>query len=196
VIHLKYSTKTGFGKIFASAVALVLLAIVVSGCETNATVPAAGPRPTTEILTTAPALTTPTITTQTTTTSPTTTTPTITTSPNTSLPATIAPPVPLSNYPILGDAYNPPDPGQPANSFYVDAYELRPNLLFVKAGTWVTWVNQDNKSLFVTSMENLFFGVTSPLGLSWSYRFDSPGVFAFSISPYNATEIGVIVVTA
>jgi hypothetical protein len=53
----------------------------------------------------------------------------------------------------------------------------------------------DNKPLFVTSEDNLFFGITSPLGLSWSYYFDTPGVFAFSISPYNATEIGVVVVT-
>jgi plastocyanin len=95
----------------------------------------------------------------------------------------------------LGNAYNPPDPGQPANSFYVDAYELRPNLIFVKAGTWVTWWNQDNKPLFVTSEDALFFGITSPFGHPWSYLFDSPGVFAFSISPYNATEIGVVVVT-
>lgn len=67
--------------------------------------------------------------------------------------------------------------------------------MFVKAGSWVTWVNMDNKPLFVTSEDNLFFGITSPLGLSWSYYFDTPGVFAFSISPYNATEIGVVVVT-
>jgi hypothetical protein len=111
------------------------------------------------------------------------------------LPATVAPPAPLSDYPILGDAYNPPDPDQPEASFYMDAYELRPNLMFIKAGTLVTFVNVDNKPFFVESVDNLFFGITSPLGLSWSYFFDTPGVFAFTISPYNATEVGVIVVT-
>jgi len=114
---------------------------------------------------------------------------------NTGLPATIPPPAPLSDYPILGDAYNPPDPDQPDYSFYMDAYELRPNLMLIKAGTLVTFVNVDNKPFFVESVDELFFGITSPLGLSWSYVFNTPGVFAFTVSPYNATEIGVIVVT-
>ena len=161
---------------------MFLLAVVVTGCATNGMIPP------TNTSTAPPDPITTTI-------APQTINTTTTTSPDTRLPPTITPPVPISDYPILGDAYNPPDPGQPANSFYLDAYELRPNLMFVKAGSWVTWVNMDNKPLFVTSEDNLFFGITSPLGLSWSYYFDTPGVFAFSISPYNATEIGVVVVT-
>ena len=155
----------------AFGVVLSIMAMFASGCKTKPTIPATSSLP-----------------------SPITTSST-TPLKDTRLPATVAPPAPLSDYPILGNAYNPPDPDQPENSFYMDAYELRPNLMFIKAGTLVTFVNVDNKPFFVESVDNLFFGITSPLGLSWSYFFDTPGVFAFTISPYNATEIGVIVVT-
>jgi hypothetical protein len=157
--------------IFACGVIVLLVTTVLPGCGANRAVPSTGSitNPVTSASKTDPD--------------------------ESRLPSTEPPPAPLSDYPILGYAYNPPDPGQPADSFYIDAYELRPNLMIIKAGTWVTWVNVDNKPFFVESVDNLFFGITSPLGLSWSYQFDSPGTFAFTISPYNATEIGVVVVT-
>ncbi len=176
-----HSIKQLAREVLAFGVALSLSATVASGCQQT------GASTATPSSTTPPVISSNIATTS--------FTPSPTTNINTKLPQTIPPPAPLSDYPILGEAYNPPDPGQPENSFYMDAYELRPNLLFIKAGTLVTFVNVDNKPFFIESVDELFFGITSPLGLSWSYVFDTPGVFAFTVSPYNATEIGVIVVT-
>lgn len=172
-------------EIITFGVGVALLTIAVSGCQqivsssatpSSTTVPVTSSTIATTVYTPLP-------------------TAAITTDENTKLPATIAPPAPISDYPILEGAYNPPDPNQPAATFYMDAYELRPNLMFIKAGTVVTFVNVDNKPFFIESVDMLFFGITSPLGLSWSYMFDTPGIFGFTVSPYNATEIGVIVVT-
>jgi len=119
---------------------------------------------------------------------------TITTSNSDNLPPKPTPPLPISDFPALGGAYNPPDPGQPLNTFYVDAYELRPNIIVVKAPAKVSWVDVDAKSLYVSSADGLFSGVICPLESPLAYTFTSLGAYVFTISPFDATEIGVVVV--
>jgi plastocyanin len=79
------------------------------------------------------------------------------------------------------------DPRRDEDEAYV------PETLTVKAGTTVTWRNDDTSSHTVTEHE---YEWTSPLlnpGESWSYTFNEPGVYDYHCNPH-LWMVGTIVV--
>jgi len=64
----------------------------------------------------------------------------------------------------------------------------------VKAGTTVTWVNNDDATHSVTSTGGLFDSGPLPPGASFSYTFTRPGTYAYACT-YHPWMTGIIVVT-
>ena len=97
---------------------------------------------------------------------------------------------------------NPAQYGEPPNEIWVDGYGCYPNVLTVKAGTIVTWVDFDIIPFFVTSDDHGLFegwygpsplyGTPSPI--TFSFLFTYPGTFGWSNAPYTFT--GKIIVVA
>ena len=61
-------------------------------------------------------------------------------------------------------------------------------------GTKVTFTNFDVETYTVVSDDGLFLGVIEPNGGTWSYLFNDPGYFVYSIDPYNAELCGAVIV--
>jgi plastocyanin len=84
--------------------------------------------------------------------------------------------------------------GEGPDDIWVINFECAPNVLTVKAGTAVTWTNLDFKIFVVVSDTGLFNGYLQAHGGTWSYTFDSPGAYGYSIDPYNDVANGMVIV--
>jgi plastocyanin len=98
----------------------------------------------------------------------------------------------------------PPISGEPPGQIWVDAYTCAPNVLTVKAGTTVTWIDFDVHYYWIESQEpGLFFGEILPSyfgfgfpGIqNYSFRFDTPGVYPYSAPPDYDELVGEVIVT-
>jgi plastocyanin len=87
----------------------------------------------------------------------------------------------------------------------VDAYTCAPNVLIVRAGTTVTWIDFDVHYYWIESQEpGLFFGEILPSyygfgfpGIqNFSYTFNNPGVYPYSAPPDYDELVGEVIVTA
>ena len=97
---------------------------------------------------------------------------------------------------------NPAQYGEPPNEIWVDGYGCYPNVLIVKTGTVVTWVDFDIIPFLVTSDDHGLFegwygpsplyGTASPI--TFTFLFTNPGTFGWSNAPYTFT--GKIIVVA
>ena len=93
--------------------------------------------------------------------------------------------------------------GEPPNQIWIDSYGCYPNVLTIKAGTTVTWVNVEVHPFAVVSDDSLFDGYIypSPLGFGYpgagtfSFQFTYPGTFGYSIDQINAQVLGQVIVT-
>ena len=85
-------------------------------------------------------------------------------------------------------------PGEGSADIWGDKYGVYPNVLTVKMGTKVTFTNFDVEKYTVVSDDGLFLGVIEPNGGTWSYLFNDPGYFVYSIDPYNAELCGAVIV--
>jgi plastocyanin len=88
----------------------------------------------------------------------------------------------------------PAQPGEGPAEIWVDKYDCSPNVLIVKAGTTVTWMNLDYIAFTVVSEDGLFAGNMTPDKGTWSYLFANPGSFGYSVDPYNAELQGEVIV--
>ena len=84
--------------------------------------------------------------------------------------------------------------GQGPTEIWVDKYDCSPNVLIIKAGATVTWTNYDYISFTVVSDDGLFAGNMTPDKGTWSYLFDYPGAYGYSVDPYNAELQGQVIV--
>jgi plastocyanin len=90
----------------------------------------------------------------------------------------------------------PPREGEGPDDIWVINFECAPNVLKITAGTTVTWTNLDFKPFVVISDGGFFSGYLQAHGGTWSYRFENPGDFGYSIDPYNDEAQGIIIVQA
>jgi nitrite reductase (NO-forming) len=67
------------------------------------------------------------------------------------------------------------------------------NVLTVKAGTTVTWSNQDNMMHTVTAVDGSFDSGFMDAGQTWSYTFDEPGEYEYFCSPHPWMRAKIIV---
>ncbi len=68
-----------------------------------------------------------------------------------------------------------------------------PTTLTVKAGTTVTWANQDEEPHTVYSDTGLFRSSAIDTGEAFSFRFDTPGTYHF-VCTIHPRMVGTIVV--
>ncbi|HSJ36361.1 MAG TPA: cupredoxin family copper-binding protein, partial [Acidimicrobiia bacterium] len=67
------------------------------------------------------------------------------------------------------------------------------NVITVKAGTTVTWTNQDNMMHTVTAVDGSFDSGFMDAGQTWSHTFDEPGEYEYFCSPHPWMRAKVIV---
>ncbi len=127
----------------------------------------------------------------------TTSTPPVVTTPSTPPSATTsAANTPTTTLPNYGGAIIPADEGQGPAEIRLYNYECRPNVLVVTIGTAVTWINYDYwKPLTVVSDDGLFAANVEPTGGPFTYVFNTPGSFGYTIDPYSGVWQGVVIVT-
>ena len=77
----------------------------------------------------------------------------------------------------------------------IDHHTFIPQRITVKAGTTVTWTNDDDDPHTVTSSTKLFKSKTLDTGDKFSFTFTTPGAFQYfcSVHPYMT---GAVVVEA
>jgi plastocyanin len=77
----------------------------------------------------------------------------------------------------------------------IDQYAFLPQRVTVKAGTTVTWSNDDDDSHTVASSSKLFKSKALDTGDQFSFTFTTPGTYAYicSVHPYMT---GTVVVEA
>jgi plastocyanin len=114
---------------------------------------------------------------------------------NTILVMPSATPNNTSAFPDYGGAVIPAHDGAGSNEIWLDDYESRPNVLIVATGTTVTWINYNNgKPLTVVSDDGLFASDIEPPAGKFSYLFEYPGAFGYTIDPYSGVWRGVVIV--
>jgi plastocyanin len=69
---------------------------------------------------------------------------------------------------------------------------FNPSVLTVKAGTVVTWANNDNPVQSVTSDDGFFDGIVTTNG-TYSYKFESAGIYTYHsrMNPFMVGEVDV-----
>jgi plastocyanin len=83
----------------------------------------------------------------------------------------------------------PPDSTQLA----IKDFMFVPNSLTVKAGTAVTWVNQDDEPHSVVSDTGLFRSGAVDTNEKFSFKFDKPGTYHFTCA-IHPRMVGTIIV--
>ena len=112
-----------------------------------------------------------------------------------------------SNTAASGTGYfglvSPPRPGQPPDQIWVDAYQCTPNVLTIKAGTTITWVDfdvhdytiiSDDPGLFSGEIVPSEFGFGFPGPQTFSYRFTTTGSYGWSAPPDYFVTMGLVIV--
>ena len=69
-----------------------------------------------------------------------------------------------------------------ANQVMVENFSFQPGTLTVKAGTTVTWVNHDDEPHTVNENNKTFKSGTLDTDAKFSYKFTSPGAYAYFCS--------------
>jgi plastocyanin len=74
-----------------------------------------------------------------------------------------------------------------------DPADYSVNVLTVKAGTTVTWTNEDDQFHTVTAVDDSFDSGFLGEGESFSYTFDTPGEFEYFCIPHPWMRAKVVV---
>ena len=69
-----------------------------------------------------------------------------------------------------------------ANQVMVENFSFQPGTLTVKPGTTVTWVNHDDEPHTVNENNKTFKSSTLDTDAKFSYKFTSPGTYAYFCS--------------
>jgi plastocyanin len=83
----------------------------------------------------------------------------------------------------------PPDPTQ----IVIKDFMFTPNSLTVKAGSTVSWVNQDDEPHSVVSDTGLFRSGAVDTNENFSFKFDKPGTYHFTCA-IHPRMVGTIIV--
>ncbi len=96
---------------------------------------------------------------------------------------------------MLPGSFAPQDMDHPDEFAEVeDPADYSVNVLTIKAGTTVTWTNEDDQALHtVTAVDGSFDSGFLGVGESWSYTFDTPGEYEYLCTPHPWMRAKVIV---
>lgn len=79
------------------------------------------------------------------------------------------------------------------NAVTIKGFAFSPASITVKAGTSVTWTNQDQDAHTVTSTSNAFGSKALNTGASYTYTFTKPGTYNYlcTIHPFMTATVVV-----
>jgi len=104
-----------------------------------------------------------------------------------SMPAVTPPTSPPANLPA-------PATQATGNNVMIQNFAFSPATLTVKAGTDVTFTNQDSVTHTVTSDTGLFDSGNLTSGKSFSFTFQTPGTYSYHCSIHTSMAHGTIIV--
>ena len=84
-------------------------------------------------------------------------------------------------------------PGAAAIEVKIDNFTFEPQRIVVKAGTTVTWINEDDIPHTIASSGRLFKSKTLDTGDTFTYTFTTPGDYLYfcSLHPHMTGTIAV-----
>jgi plastocyanin len=77
----------------------------------------------------------------------------------------------------------------------IKGFAFAPNSITVKAGTTVTWTNEDSVTHTVTSDTGLFDSGGLNKGGTFSYTFTTEGSYPYHCTPHASSMAGTVIVT-
>ncbi len=80
-----------------------------------------------------------------------------------------------------------------SNQIIISGYEFTPSSITIDVGTSVTWVNQDSAPHTIISDNSVFSSPVLNNGASYSFTFNSAGIYNYHCS-IHPTMQGVIIV--
>ena len=83
--------------------------------------------------------------------------------------------------------------GVTGNAATIKNFAFRPMTLTVRAGTTVTWTNQDSSTHTVTAVAGGFDSGNMPQGMTFSHTFPSAGTYAYRCNIHQYMTGSVIV---
>lgn len=83
--------------------------------------------------------------------------------------------------------------GPGANEVFIQGMAFSPSSITVKAGTTITWTNQDAVTHTVTSNTGLFDSGSIGSGGTFSYMFDTAGTYSYHCAIHPSMTAKVIV---
>ncbi|MGB9376566.1 MAG: plastocyanin/azurin family copper-binding protein [Mycobacteriales bacterium] len=86
-------------------------------------------------------------------------------------------------------------PAKSTNMITIKNFRFTPAVVTVKAGTVVTWTNQDSVEHSATSDDKTFDSKTFGKGKSYSYTFTKAGTYGYHCTPHQYMT-GKVIVTA
>lgn len=94
-------------------------------------------------------------------------------------------------------SYSPGTTQQPAavetNAVALSQFAFNPQVIRVRTGTTVTWINRDNVPHTVAARDGSFrSGLLQP-GQPWSFTFDKPGTYGYYCEPHPFMQGQIIV---
>lgn len=99
-----------------------------------------------------------------------------------------------SNNSNSGYNNNPPPTTTTGSNVAISNMNFTPSSLTVKAGTTVTWVNNDNITHTVTADDGSFTSGDLKYGNSYSHTFSTAGTYAYHCK-YHSSMTGSVIVT-
>ena len=78
----------------------------------------------------------------------------------------------------------------------IDQFAFIPQRITVKAGTTVTWINEDDAPHTIASSDKLFKSKALDTGDKFSFTFTTPGTFSYFCSVHPHMTGAVVVETA
>ena len=93
---------------------------------------------------------------------------------------------------VSGCVQQPPATGSQGDTVTIKDFAFTPQVLTVKAGTTVTWTNEDSASHTITSA-GFFDSGTIATGQTFSKTFDQPGTYNYACSIHPSMKGKIIV---
>ena len=84
-------------------------------------------------------------------------------------------------------------PVQTASNISIKNFSFTPSSPSLKAGTLVTWTNNDTALHTITSDDGLFSSQNLTTGQSYSYLFNTPGVYNYHCSIHPAMKASITI---
>ncbi|OGY21952.1 MAG: hypothetical protein A2126_01530 [Candidatus Woykebacteria bacterium GWB1_45_5] len=72
------------------------------------------------------------------------------------------------------------------NTVSIESFSFKPSEITVKAGTEVTWMNNDSVTHTVTSDTNAFESGELAAGETYKHTFEEIGTFAYHCTPHSS----------